>query len=67
MTRVTVHYLADNLPAHRLYESIGFQKRYETLGFRRDIGKRAPACALEPAPGPEQLRRADEPHLYPPR
>ena len=39
MTRVTVHYLADNLPAHRLYESIGFQKRHETLGFRRAIGK----------------------------
>jgi ribosomal protein S18 acetylase RimI-like enzyme len=54
MTRVTVHYLADNLPAHRLYESIGFQKRHETLGFRRAIGKRLPAGAMERAPGPEQ-------------
>ena len=54
MTRATVHYLADNLPAHRLYESIGFQKQYETLGFRRAIGRRLPAGAVEPAPGQEQ-------------
>ncbi|MEE6261286.1 GNAT family N-acetyltransferase [Plantactinospora sonchi] len=35
MTTVSVHYNADNLPAHRLYASIGFQKRYQTYGFRR--------------------------------
>jgi mycothiol synthase len=37
ITVATVHHLADNTPALRLYESIGFEKNYETLGFRRPL------------------------------
>jgi mycothiol synthase len=37
ITMATVHHLAENIPALRLYESIGFEKRHETLGFRRAV------------------------------
>jgi len=37
ITVATVHHLAENVPARRLYESIGFEKRHETLGFRRGL------------------------------
>jgi mycothiol synthase len=37
VTIATVHHLAENIPALRLYESIGFEKRHETLGFRRPL------------------------------
>jgi mycothiol synthase len=44
ITLVTVHHLAGNVAARRLYESLGFEQRYLTLGFRR----RSPQL---PAPG----------------
>jgi mycothiol synthase len=37
ITAATVHHLAENTPALRLYESIGFEKKHETLGFRRPL------------------------------